>query len=378
MKVLFLTNIPAPYRVEFFDELGKYCDLTVLYELKAASDRDASWRAGGKGHFRAVYLSTLQTISDGGISLQVLSYLKRSYDVIVVGTHGTPTAKLAMLYMRARRIPFLLNIDGMLSADVAAKGQLNRLLRTALFSLASAFLLSGKETERYLAALSSSLGKRPTYFYRFSSIHDSDVLPAPVTREEKEQIKSKLGIREKFVVLSVGRFIPGKGIDGLIAAFSSMQRNEVALSLIGGRGEIYEGQLANVAGSIRERIHFPGFLTKKQLMEWYRCADVFVLPTHHDVWGLVVNEAMACGLPIITTDACGAGIEMIQDGENGYLYPHNDISALNRCLEQILSDSDLQQTMARNNLARIKQYTIETMAADHIRIFQQSVQESEA
>lgn len=103
MKILFLTNVPSPYRVEFFSRLGKFIDLTVIYELRAASNRDPSWRAiGTEITYKEIYLESTRVISDGGISTKVFSYLNGDYDFIIVGTHGTPTAKLAILYMRLR------------------------------------------------------------------------------------------------------------------------------------------------------------------------------------------------------------------------------------------------------------------------------------
>ena len=101
MRVLFLQNIPSPYRVKFFSLLGNLVDLTVLYELRNASDRDDSWKAEGvEITYKEVFLNTKRIISDGGIGIDVLSYLTRDYDFIIVGTHGTPTSKLAMFYMQ--------------------------------------------------------------------------------------------------------------------------------------------------------------------------------------------------------------------------------------------------------------------------------------
>ena len=71
-----------------------------------------------------------------------------------------------------------------------------------------------------------------------------------------------------------------------------------------------------------------GFKTKEQLADYYAAADVFVLPTREDIWGLVVNEAFAFGLPVITSDNCGAGMEMITQGVNGFIFPNEDADAL--------------------------------------------------
>ena len=369
MRVLFITNIPSPYRVDFFSALGKFCDLTVVYELEKATNRNVTWKGEKKDTYKEIVLPTVQLISDGGVSFQIFKYLDESYDVIVIGTHGTPTAKLAMLYMSLRRIPFLLNIDGMLSADVGQKGRLNRLLRTVLFGLAPAYLVSGKETQRYLGALSSRLLKRPIYRYHFSSVHLDEVLEKTVSEEKKQKLKQGFHITEKQLILSVSRFIPKKGLDNLITAFSDLKQDDVALVLIGGKEEVYEAQLSQLPLNVRRRIYFPGFFEKKALLQWYMSADLFVLPTHHDEWGLVINEAMACGLPIVTTNLCGAGLEIICDGVNGYVYSHDDVHALRDSIGRILSNREMCETMAENNLECIKKYTIEQMVDDHLKVF---------
>ena len=68
------------------------------------------------------------------------------------------------------------------------------------------------------------------------------------------------------------------------------------------------------------------FMTKKELADWYQAADLFVMPTREDVWGLVVNEAMAYGLPVISSDMCGAASEMVKNGYNGYIF-ENEIQS---------------------------------------------------
>ena len=75
-------------------------------------------------------------------------------------------------------------------------------------------------------------------------------------------------------------------------------------------------------------VHFIDFKNKDTLKEYYHVADVFVLPTREDIWGLVINEALAYGLPVITTDKCMAGLEMIENGKNGYIIPVNDVKKI--------------------------------------------------
>ena len=368
MKVLFLTNIPAPYRVKFFSELGNLVDLTVLYELHNASNRDSSWKAEDvELTYKEVFLNGIQVVADGSISFDVFSYLNDEYDFIIIGTHGTPTAKLAMFYMRARGIPYILNLDGMLSDELNQKSLLIRLMRKFLFQGANAYLTSGKDTDCYLQKLGIDISSK-CYHYHFSSVDDSDIVDNN-DFDIKMHIKESLGFKEKAVVMCVARFIPGKGIDMLLRAFASLKRQDTALVIIGGVGTVYDSVLSGMEDEIKSHIYFPGFMSKEKLTKYYRASDVFVLPTHHDGWGLVINEAMANGLSIITTDKCGAGLEIIKDDENGFLVKDNDEAGLGHKINYLLNNKNIRQYMSENNIKIAHQYTIDMMVKDHVKHF---------
>lgn len=113
-------------------------------------------------------------------------------------------------------------------------------------------------------------------------------------------------------------------------------------------------------------VYFLGFKTKEQLAEYFKAADLFVLPTREDIWGLVINEAMAHGLPVVTTKRCVAGVEMIDDEK--CLVDVEDIVGLKDAMCRILDDDILSRQLAMENLEKIKNYSIEKMAEVHAKI----------
>ena len=115
-------------------------------------------------------------------------------------------------------------------------------------------------------------------------------------------------------------------------------------------------------------VHFLSFQKKERLALLYKAADVFVLPTREDIWGLVINEALAYGLPTITTDRCVAGLELIEDGINGYVVPVGDAKALAEKIRAVLA-SDLGE-MGAAALKKVRPYTLENMAKTHAEIFE--------
>lgn len=167
------------------------------------------------------------------------------------------------------------------------------------------------------------------------------------------------------VAITVGQFIYRKGFDVLLRAWAKVD-SEYELYIIGAQPtveykEIREKlQLSNV--------HFEGFKTKEQLKSYYQAADLFVFPTREDIWGLVINEAMANGLPVITTDKCVAGLELIENGKNGYIVPaNNDAELANKIIEILQNDAEREE-MARHSLEQIGNYTIENMVDAHLKV----------
>ena len=171
----------------------------------------------------------------------------------------------------------------------------------------------------------------------------------------------------KKIAITVGQFIYRKGFDILLNAWALCDK-EYELYIIGAEPT---KEYIDIKDRLHlKNVHFEGFKTKEELKCYYQAADLFVLPTREDIWGLVVNEAMANGLPVITTDHCVAGIELVQNGENGYIVPTEDCNSLAERIMQILGDDELCYQMGRNSLIKIREYTIEKMAKTHMKILE--------
>jgi glycosyltransferase involved in cell wall biosynthesis len=203
-----------------------------------------------------------------------------------------------------------------------------------------------------------------TYEYPFSSLQYSDIISEPPAAQEKALLKEKLGISEERVILSIGQFIPRKGFDILMKAAASLEKN-IGIYIVGGEPTEEYLKLRDELGL--SNVHFVGFQNKTVLAQYYKGAELFVLPTREDIWGLVINEAMAYGLPVITTDRCVAGLELVEDGINGYIVPVEDSVSLSEAIQKVLS-ADLVK-MGEASLEKIRPYTIENMATVHGEIF---------
>lgn len=365
MKVLYMTNLPAPYRMLFFEELGKLCELTVLFETEKAVDRNAKWFPKPyASSFRYTVLPGILCGKDSAFNPSVLRWLNRSrYDVIVVSGYSSPTEILAILYMKLKRLPFVASTDG--GFITKGESRLKRKFKKLLIGAAQYWMASGKGAQEYLEFYGADPAR--TYLYPFTSLREEDILPRPIKVNEKESWKRKLGV-DGMLVLSVGRFIPSKGYDVLLKGWKRIKSRGASLAIIGG-GPEKAAYLKLVEELGLENVMILDFMQKDELQSWYKAADAFVFPTRYDSWGLVVNEAMAKGLPVITTDAALAGLELVEDGRNGCVVPADEVDIMAECIDNVLSDSTWRQNMAAASLEIIRPYTIANMAHTYAEVF---------
>lgn len=365
MKVLFLTNVPSPYRVNFFNELGKLCDLTVIFEKRMSDERDSSWGNYVFANFKGIFLKGLSINTDTAICLGVTKYLKRNnYDFIICSNFSSPTGILAVVYMQMHKFKYYLETDG--GSPKNGKGLKER-LKKKIINGAEGYFSTGQENDKYFLAYGAT--KERIYRYPFTSLYDRDLFDRPASNEELTLLRKELQIQEKYVIISVGRFSYlngyGKGYDVLIKAAEKLPK-DIGWYVVGGqptdefRKILEESELNN--------FHFVDFKLKDELKKYYRASDLFVLMTVGEAWGLVINEAMACGLPIITTNKCIAGVELIQNDKNGYIVSVGDVDGLVDKINKAIYNKDDLIQMGTQSICTIRDYTFENMAVKHMEI----------
>lgn len=361
MKLLFLTNVPSPYRVDFFNELGKYCDLTVLFEKKTSTERDESWKDYRFSTFQGVFLKGKSISVDSAFCPEVIKYVEDpSFDNIICATFTTLTGMYAIQYMKRHHIPYYLECDGGFAKD--GKG-IKEKIKKVLISGAKGYFSTGCTCDEYYYTYGADPNK--IIRYPFSSVNNSDIIDVPVRLEVKEELRNKLGIREQKVVLTVGQFIHRKGFDILLHAMTNMPRS-IGVYFVGGNPT--EEYLEMKRKYDLTNAYFVGFKSKEELAEYYKAADAFVLPTREDIWGLVVEEAMAYGLPVISTDNCAAALELVTDDKNGYVVSVENENSLAKYIMTVLKDKTKAYEFGFESLRKIKDYTIEKMSERHIAI----------
>jgi glycosyltransferase involved in cell wall biosynthesis len=190
---------------------------------------------------------------------------------------------------------------------------------------------------------------------------------AAFTPTRRASILRAHGLEEDRVrILYVGRLEPHKGVADLLDAFDGLQ-DEIPMAqlLIAGSGGL-QG-LVEAAAAQSEAIRYLGHLSGERVWDAYAAADIFVLPSRSEPWGLVVNEAMAAGLPVIATDRVGCVDDLVQNGITGTVVPAESRDHLRQAMKALVVDAALRRRMGSAGVAAISSWTLDGAAANTIR-----------
>jgi glycosyltransferase involved in cell wall biosynthesis len=181
------------------------------------------------------------------------------------------------------------------------------------------------------------------------------------TRQElsRGEARRSLGLPDdRFVFLFSGKLIPRKDPFALLEAMQGLGARERAGLVVLGDGELAPEFRRRAEALLGDRFVFPGFVNQSELGRYFRAADALVMPSRQETWGLVVNEAMHYGLPVIVSDRVGCHPDLVQPGVTGFVYPWGDNGALRRHMQAMLDAPQTARDMGCASLARIAGYTI--------------------
>lgn len=271
------------------------------------------------------------------VNLDIITALKRGrYDALFVHSYHNFTQLAAILVARRLGTKVLVRSEPTLKLQVNASRQsLKGILLPRLFGQVDACMAIGtlnREYYRHYGVNEAKIFLMPyavdnAYFFQQREIW------AP----QRERLKQEYGIAAPKVILYVGRFQRRKRVLDLIQAFESLGMAGVSLVLVG-TGETFEACRRYVSNRHLTEVHLLGFRNQAELPRLYAMGDLFVLPSEDEPWGLVINEAMCSGLPIVASEGVGAAADLIHPGYNGFRFPPGDRAALVQALRLTLQD----------------------------------------
>jgi glycosyltransferase involved in cell wall biosynthesis len=254
-------------------------------------------------------------------------------------------------------VPFLLWCESTAS-DKRNRLWLVESLKQSFLNDCNGFVVPGKSALAYVREMTGS----QKIFVAPNAV-DTKLFSAQsdLARTRADRLRGELGLPDRFF-LYAGRLVKAKGVADLLEAYASLEaglRGDLGL-VFAGDGPL-RAELESLARSIFPgSVHFAGFIHRDELAGYYALAECLVLPTHSDPWGLVVNEAMACGLPIICTRIAGCAADLVTS--NGRLVTAENVPELSAAMQEIAADLDLRMSMAAESRRLIKNYSPECCA----------------
>lgn len=318
MKVdkVFITNIPSFYKIKLYNEISKRIDIFVVFLSKNAKDRNSDFY-DNKIEFNYIIideLSSIKKIIKMNNIIRKLSYK----ELIISGWDDIVSWFLAFKSPRKKNA-VVVESSVYESTIYGIKG----LLKNFFLLMFSKAYVPGKSNTELLKKLN----------FKGKIIETKGV--GLYNRVKISSIRKVSTVKK---ILYVGRLVPEKNIEWLIKYFE--KKTDFILEIVG--FGILENELRNLAKD-STNIKFLGAVNNKELCEIYQNNDIFILPSKSEPWGLVVEEALNNGIPVLVSDRVGCADEIVVNGVNGYIYKLDDELDFENKLNMLIDNYDFVQ-----------------------------------
>ncbi len=387
LRVAYFLSHPIQYQSPLLRLLAQQpgLDLTVFYtsdfSVRSYYDqgfgRSVDWDTSLLGGYRH---EVLPRLLDGSaisffrpVNRGIFKALRRGrFDVLWIHGYATLNSWIAMAAAKFLGIPVLLRTDSTLIDH--PRGSIKLALKQAFFAMLRPF------TYGVL-----SVGQRNTEYWRHHLGPQIPLFPIPYAVDNaffqerchaasstREQLRQELNLQpNRPVILFASKFLARKRCIDLVDAYLQLRAKYLSenrsapppyLLLIGDGEERsrLEARLREASSDPgAEDVRMAGFRNQSELPRYYDLCDAFVLPSIHEPWGLVVNEAMNASRAVIVSDQVGCQPDLVTDGENGCVFPAQDVTALATAVERVLTDPSICRRMGQRSLERIQNFSFE-------------------
>ncbi len=316
--------IPSPYQRDLFFALSRHPKIHLKVYYLESSYPDNPWPEKP--------LQSYEQILPGGCLTWGPSRFHWNWhwprldqaDVVIFNGYQNTIAQWA-LHTQARSIPCIFWGERMVANATGLKGQLQTALASGLHRCAAIAAIGSRATADYQQRFPGKLVVNIPYYCNLASFSQHQP-PRPRTPP---------------TILFCGQMIARKGVDLLLNAFAQLLQAglEARLLLVGREADLPQ-MLANLPPDVVNQIDYVGFQAPDALPQFFHQGDIFVLPSRYDGWGVVVNQALGAGLPLICSDSVGAAADLIKPGQNGTIFPAGDGEALYKALRHYVESPE--------------------------------------
>ncbi|MGC1872564.1 MAG: glycosyltransferase family 4 protein [Acidobacteriaceae bacterium] len=396
LRVAYLLSHPIQYQTPLLRLLGQQpgLELTVLYtsdfSVRSYHDKGfgtaVEWDVPLLGGYLHEFLPRLLDGQDVSFFRPLNRGIYRRlwqgrFDVLWIHGYATLNSWIAMAAANMLGIPVLLRTDSTLidhprgPVKLAVKALFFRILRRFTYGVLS---VGQRNTEYWHHHLGTEIPVFSIPYAVDNAFFQERCTAASATRE---QLRQQLGLEaNRPVLLFASKLLARKCCIDLVDAYLELVKRSrledafrpLPYLLIVGEGEQrpqIEARLQQESAADREGVHMLGFRNQSELPRFYDLCDAFVLPSIHEPWGLVVNEAMNAGKPIVVSDQVGCQPDLVKDGDNGLVFPARNASALADALANLLADPSACRKMGERSRDSIQGFSFEANVRELMQAF---------
>jgi glycosyltransferase involved in cell wall biosynthesis len=365
-RVAIFTTHLIQYQIPLFKKLAKLIDLHVFFGskqgLSSYHDKDFNkqikWNIPLiKGYKYSILENSNKNSLDSFFfnSSGIKEAIKKNFDkVIILGWNNIFYLKTFFwsLYYSSRII--IRSENNLYKKQNFLKKILKEIILRIFFKIINSFI---------------SIGSLNEEFYKHYGVKKNKIFRAPYSVDDNFFKKNKVRNKQKWkknnnirnrakIFLFVGKLIKRKGVLDLIKVAQSEKINKNAYFLIIGDGPLKKKLLQKINNLKLNNISVLGFKSQSQLRFYYSLADVLILPSEYETWGLVINEAMSAGVPCIVSDSCGAAKDMIIKYKTGFQYKNGNINQLIKLINLIINNKNILFDLKKNTFLYSRKFSL--------------------
>jgi glycosyltransferase involved in cell wall biosynthesis len=343
MKIAIVTNIPTPYRNPVYSKLSQFDKVNLFVFYCSLTEPNRSWKLQNLS-FKHKFLSNKKD-RFVHFNWNILKELNQFNPDVVITSGFNPTILLAWLWSlikKKKHVPFS-------DANIHSQSNLSvfhKLIRKLVYKTSAAFIGSSDKT-----------------LDLFKSYHiDKTKLFKSCLAIDNESFRPAKNIQKKYDLLFCGQFNERK--NPLFFVELSKNINELKPGirvLLIGNGPLKEKTLEKLK-DYQVIYDDAGFVQPSEIINYYHMSKLFIFPTQKDSWGLVANEALAAGVPVLVSSVAGVASELVIDGYNGYVFENFELKSWVEKTYQLLTNQNLYENMSKNSIQSIDKYSHEKAA----------------
>jgi glycosyltransferase involved in cell wall biosynthesis len=373
-RIAVVNSHPIQYFAPLYAYLNRspVLEVTALYcsdySLRGATDpgfkQQVTWDVDLLCGYQAVFLGerARTRIPRGFWSLVVPEVWREvrsgKYDAVILHGHNYAANFLALLAAKTKGIPLMMRCETHLGLQrKGVKRMVRRLVMGVFYSTFDRFLAIGTLNRAFYLAM--GVPPEKIVLVPYSVDNERFARASALSDVERREVRRSLGLPESApVVLYASKLMRRKHPDDLLRAAANLRERGLEFSvLIVGTGEM-EQELKQLSRTLKlTNVVFAGFANQSELPRLFAAADVFVLPSENEPWGLIVNEVMAAGLPVVVSRELGCVPDLVIGGETGFVHATGDLDAIANALERLLGNSALRDRMAGACRERMKTWS---------------------